>query len=117
MRCFNTAGPVVAVDHYCIPPLDRVDVDEILMLIQQKKYLVLHAPRQTGKTSTLLAMADRLNSGGKFRCVYANFEAGQAARDDTGRAMRTLLGELGSRATEMLHDDDVARRLRRQGKV
>ena len=109
MRFFNTAGPVVAVDHYCIPPLDRVDTDEILMLIQQKKYLVLHAPRQTGKTSTLLAMADRLNSGGKFRCVYANFEAGQAARDDTGRAMRTLLGELGSRATEMLHDDFVAR--------
>ena len=109
MRFFNTAGPVVAVDHYCIPPLDRVDTDEILMLIHQKKYFVLHAPRQTGKTSTLLAMADRLNSGGKFRCVYANFEAGQAARDDTGRAMRTLLGELGSRATEMLHDDFVAR--------
>ena len=109
MRFFNTAGPVVPADHYFIPPLDRVDMDEILMLIWQKKYFVLHAPRQTGKTSTLLAMADRLNSGGKCRCVYANFEAGQAAREDTGRAMRTLLGELGSRATEMLQDNFVAK--------
>ena len=84
-------------------------MDEILMLIRQMKYFMLHAPRQTGKTSTLLALADRLNSGGKCRCVYANFEAGQAAREDTGRAMRTLLGELGSRAGEMLQDQFVAR--------
>ena len=96
-------------DHYCIQPLRRVDTDEILMLIRQKKYFVLHAPRQTGKTSTLLAMADRLNGTGEYRCVYANFEAGQAAREDTGRAMRTLLGQLGSRAGLALQDDFVAR--------
>ena len=99
----------MAADHYRIPPLHRVDMDEILLLIRQQKYFVLHAPRQTGKTWTRLAMAGRLNSGGKFRCVYANFEAGQAAREDTGRAMRILLGDLGSRATEMPHDDFVAK--------
>ncbi|MCY4265626.1 MAG: ATP-binding protein, partial [Gammaproteobacteria bacterium] len=54
MRFFNTAGPVVAVDHYRIPPLLRLDLDDLLNLIRQKKYFVLHAPRQTGKTSVLL---------------------------------------------------------------
>ena len=109
MRFFNTAGPVQPEYHYTVPPLERVDLDEILMLVRQMKYFVLHAPRQTGKTSTLLALADQLNRSGDYRCVYVNFEAGQAAREDTPRAMRTLLGELASRATDFLQDDLVDR--------
>lgn len=109
VRFFTTAGPVVPERHYCIQPLDRVDLDEILTLIRQMKYFVLHAPRQTGKTSILLAMADLLNSGGEYRCVYANFDGGQAAREDTKRAMRTILGQLGWRARLGLHDDFVAK--------
>ena len=100
MRRFNTEGPVIAADHYCIPPLERVDLCEILQFVRDKRYFVLHAPRQTGKTSTLLALQDLLNGGseGDFRCVYVNVEAGQAAREDVERAMRTILGELASRA-------------------
>ena len=100
MRKFNTEGPVVAADHYCIPPLERVNLAEVLGLVRDKRYFVLHAPRQTGKTSTLLALRDLLNSGieGDFRCVYVNIEAGQAAREDVERAMRIILGELASRA-------------------
>ena len=61
MRFFNTAGPVNPADHYCIPPLARSDPDEVLLLVRMKKYFVLHAPRQTGKTSGLLALRDLLN--------------------------------------------------------
>ncbi|MCP4348493.1 MAG: hypothetical protein GY795_23665 [Desulfobacterales bacterium] len=50
MRFFNTAGPVNSDRHYKISPLKRFDLDEILYLIDQAKYFVLHAPRQTGKT-------------------------------------------------------------------
>ena len=73
MRFFNTSGPVVAADHYCIPPLQRVDPDELLALIRDKRYFVLHAPRQTGKTSALLALRDLLNGGaaGAYRCAAA----------------------------------------------
>ncbi|MCY4119398.1 MAG: ATP-binding protein, partial [Acidobacteria bacterium] len=56
MRKFNTEGPVVARDHYCIPPLERLNLPSILELIGDKRYFVLHAPRQTGKTSALLAL-------------------------------------------------------------
>ena len=55
MRFFNTAGPVRAEDHYVIPPLKRGNVKELLRLIEDKQYFVLHAPRQTGKTSALIA--------------------------------------------------------------
>ena len=91
---------MVTPDHYCIPPLERVDLGEILRLVRDKRYFVLHAPRQTGKTSTLLALQDLLNGGteGDFRCAYVNVEVGQAAREDVERAMRAILNDLASRA-------------------
>ena len=97
MRKFNTEGPVVAADHYCIPPLERLNLAEVLGLVRDKRYFVLHAPRQTGKTSALLALRDLLNGGteGDFRCVYVNVEAAQAVREDVERAMRVILGALG----------------------
>ena len=106
MRFFNTEGPVRAGDHYCIPPLERIDLDQVLDLVRSKKYFVLHAPRQTGKTSALLALRDLLNSGaaGDYRCVYANFEVGQAGREDTARTMRAMLGQLARRARQTLDD-------------
>ena len=109
MRSFNTTGPVVPADHYCIPPLERLDLDDVLGLIRDKRYFVLHAPRQTGKTSILLALQHLLNSGaaGDYRCVYANVEVGQAGREDTGRSMRAVLDELATRARLSLHDDFV----------
>ena len=64
------------------------------------RYFVRHAPRQTGKTSAMLALRDLLNSGaaGDYRCVYVNVEAAQAVREDVGRAMRVIVGGLASRA-------------------
>ena len=109
MRKFNTEGPVFADRHYCIPPLSRVNLDEILELIADTKYFVLHAPRQTGKTSTLLALQDRLNAEGQYRCLYVNLEAGQTAKEDTARAMRVLLWQLAARSRDILQDDFVHR--------
>ena len=103
MRKFNTEGPVRPHKHYCIPPLDRLNLDDVLGRIRDERYFVLHAPRQTGKTSALLALRDLLNSGdaGDFRCVYVNIEAAQTAREDVGRAIRTILGALASRARSL----------------
>ena len=109
MRSFNTAGPVVAQDHYCIPPLERIDLEYVLGLIHDQKYFILHAPRQTGKTSTLKALQDHLNSGaeGDYRCLYVNLESGQTAREDVGRAMQAILDEFALRAELVLEDDFV----------
>ena len=111
VRTFNTEGPVVAADHYHIPPLERIDLDEMLGLVRDKTYFVLHAPRQTGKTSALLALRDLLNSGahGNYRCVYANVEAGQAARENVAEGMRAVLSQLALRASLTLTDDFLER--------
>ena len=107
MRFFNTTGPVRPDKHYSIPPLERLDLDDVLDLVRNERYFVLHAPRQTGKTSALLALRDLLNSGteGDYRCVYANVEAAQAAREDMEQAMRAILIALASRARLTLHDE------------
>ena len=100
MRFFNTAGPVVAARHYHVRPLARIDVDHVLRLVGQWKYFVLRAPRQTGKTSTLLALRDAINAAGALRCVYVNVEVGQSAREDVAGAMRAVLTALALAAED-----------------
>ena len=98
MRYFNTSGPVVGEDHYHIPSLDRVDLAELRLLIDRKRYFVLHAPRQTGKTSALLALEGLLNAEGRYRCVYVNVEAGQAMREDVKAATQVMLSQMARQA-------------------
>ena len=107
MRFFNTAGPIKTEIHYHISPLARLDVDDLLQLIRQEKYFVLHAPRQTGKTSVLFALRDQLNASGEFRCAYVNVEVGQTAREDVAAAMRAILSALARGARHALDDSFV----------
>ena len=104
VRFFNTAGPMKPDEHYCIPPLSRLNQRELLTLIRQQRYFVLHAPRQTGKTSALLALVEELNGSGAYRCVYVNVETGQSAREDVAAAMRAILNEI-ARAAEVTLED------------
>ena len=118
MRYFNTEGPVVPDEHYCIPPFDRVEFEEILGLIEQKRYFVLHAPRQTGKTSMLEALAERLNAEGRYLCLYIDVQPAQTARSDVAAAMAAVLDELtecafetfGDKSVQVLRDDVLADR-------
>ena len=105
MRRFNRSGPVVADRHYHIPPLERVDLAEIRELIDDQQYFVLHAPRQTGKTSALLALQELLNADDSpCRCVYVNVEGATTAREDVDAAIRTILNELAETAQDTLDD-------------
>lgn len=90
MKTFNTAGPIRPDEHYHIPPLERWDMDEIRYLIREKRYFVLHAPRQTGKTSCLLALMERLNAKADYTALYVNLEPAQAVRGDVAAGMRTI---------------------------
>ncbi|MCU0285288.1 MAG: AAA-like domain-containing protein [Acidobacteria bacterium] len=103
-RYFNTAGPIRREDHYYIEPLERFDLEEILTLIEQKKYFILHAPRQTGKTTFLLALTDFLNKQGKYKVLYTNIENAQAARENVKEGMRTILRILANEASLYLND-------------
>ena len=104
MRFFNTEGPVVPEDHYSVPPLQRWDLEEVLTLIAQKKYFLLHAPRQTGKTTCLLALADYLNREGRYRAVYANIEPAQAARENVAMGMTAVVEQIARGARDQIGD-------------
>lgn len=96
-RFFNTAGPNKADLHYTLDPLKRWDMEAIMTLIQQQKYFVLHAPRQTGKTSCMLALVKYLNERNEYLSVYTNVEPAQISREDVSLGIRTIMGGIASR--------------------
>lgn len=108
MRFFNTEGPVQAEDHYILPPLQRWDLDEVLALVEQRKYFLLHAPRQTGKTSCLLALMEYLNHEGRYLAVYANLETAQAARENLALAMTDIVQTIAAEARLDTGEQDLA---------
>ena len=112
-KFFNTAGPIQPDIHYNIEPLSRIELDEIEQLIYQRKYFILHAPRQTGKTSCLLALRDYLNARGEFIAVYANVEAGQAMRNRVDEVVTAFCYRIAAEA-DIILKGTMARDIYRQ---
>lgn len=104
-RFFNTAGPNNPELEYTLDPLSRLDLDELLVLIGQRKYFVLHAPRQTGKTSCLLALRDYLNRHDDYICVYANIEAGQAMRNNVASVVASTCDTIAEETRAIIGSD------------
>jgi len=94
-RFFNTAGPQTP-DAYTIDPLSRIDLEDVLTLIRQQRYFVLHAPRQTGKTTCLLALRNHLNHTGNYIAVYVNVEGGQASRNDKNTVIESTIDNIAN---------------------
>ncbi|QSB14238.1 ATP-binding protein [Natronosporangium hydrolyticum] len=80
MKYFNTAGPCVPELHYMLPPEPRLP--EARQLVEEGMYLVVHAPRQTGKTTTLRALAQQLTAEGRWAAVHFSCETGEPAGDN-----------------------------------
>ena len=95
-RFFNTAGPCLAGKHYMLPARQRLPGVE--RLIEQELYFVLHAPRQSGKTTSVQDLARSLTAAGRYAALYASCETGQTAGDDIERAVRSVLYGIGSSA-------------------
>jgi hypothetical protein len=96
MRRFNTAGPCEPTRHYMIPPLERLP--EAQGIVGRGDYFVLHAPRQSGKTTTLRALARALTSEGTYAALHFTCETGEPAGDDFKTAQEAILFEIRERA-------------------
>lgn len=95
-RHFNTAGPNNSELHYTLPAEPRLpDARE---LIDQQGYFVVHAPRQTGKTTTLRALAAALTGEGRYAALHFSCESGSIAGDDYTAASRAILDALRRQA-------------------
>jgi hypothetical protein len=60
-------------------------------LVERGKFFVVHAPRQVGKTTTLLALAHELTAGGRYAAVLLSMESGAPFSDDPGAAETAIL--------------------------
>lgn len=100
MKFFNTAGPIKPNDHYFVPA--RLDDAHVRILIEQKKYFILHAPRQSGKTTAIRILIDQLNAEEKYTALYVNVEAAQAARGNVRNGLNTILGQFKAALIEAL---------------
>lgn len=89
-RAFNTAGPCRAEDHYMLPPTARLP--QVMGLVEQKHYFVLHAPRQTGKTTALLGLAEEMTASGRYVAALLSMEVGAPFGDNPGAAEGAILG-------------------------
>lgn len=101
-RFFNTAGPCRPADHYMLPPERRLPA--IRELIDAKQYFVIHAPRQSGKTTLVLALAESLLANGRYTAVSASCETGQVAGGDVERGVAAVLQSIALRAADLPED-------------
>jgi hypothetical protein len=96
VKLFNTAGACYPEKHYMVPPEPRLP--DARRLVDEGHYFVVHAPRQTGKTTILVQLAKTLTAEGRYAAAYATCEVGRAAEGRYGAAQRAILSELRGRA-------------------
>ena len=96
---FNTTGPCFADEHYMLPPERRLGA--VLDLIARNKYFVLHAGRQTGKTTSLMWLETYLPANGK-RALWLDL---QTARDqpEPGKAFALVFDRI-EKALQFPHE-------------
>jgi hypothetical protein len=73
MKYFNVAGPCIEGKHYMLDATERLH-NELVELINTEQYYVIHAARQTGKTTLLINLASRINKEGTYYAVYCSLE-------------------------------------------
>ena len=95
-RHFNTAGPCQEDIHYMLPATRRLP--NLERLIAQQSYFVIHAPRQVGKTTAMLALAKQLVDSGQYTAIVVSVELGSPFNDDPQRAQAAILSSWRSAA-------------------
>ncbi len=100
-RFFNTTGPCNPDDHYILPPEARLVRGQLDRYIESKLYWVLHAPRQSGKTTFLQSWMRKINAEGKAVACYVSVETGQGITDEE-KAIPGLCSAIRSFARDFL---------------
>ena len=89
-RSFNTTGPCRPDIHYMVSSTARLP--NLERLIEQQNYFVIHAPRQTGKSTAMMALAEQLTKQGTYLAVLVSAEVGAPFSAETGKAELAILG-------------------------
>ncbi len=88
-RWFNTAGPCKPEIHYMLSSIERLP--SVARIVEQEGYFVIHAPRQTGKTTAMLTLAQRLTDQGQYAALMVSAEVGAAYSQSPEKAESVIL--------------------------
>lgn len=106
MRYFNTAGPCAPTRHYMLPAQARLP--EAREFVDDGQYFVVHAPRQTGKTTALAALARDLTASGRYAALHFSCESAEPAAEDYGQAELLVLEAIRRSAESAGLPDELA---------
>lgn len=76
MKRFNTTGPCFPGEHYMLDAESRLK--DVRGLIDAGQYFVIHAARQSGKTTLLNSLERTVNRECKYYALYCSLEAVQS---------------------------------------
>ena len=96
-RYFNTTGPCMPRLHYMLPPADRLIGASLNRYIRDELYWVLHAPRQTGKTTFLQSWMREIDAGDEGIACYVSLERCQGV-PETEKAMPAIVETIRKQA-------------------
>lgn len=100
LRYFNTAGPCRPDKHYMLPAEKRLP--GVRAWIDREAYFVLHAPRQTGKTTSVRALAEALTAEGHYAALLTSCEVGNVLQPDLEASLTAVLEALAWNAANQL---------------
>jgi hypothetical protein len=86
-----------------LPAAERLP--ETRRLIDGQNYFVLHAARQTGKTTSMLALARELTAAGRYAAIVLSVQTASVLSHDIGAAERLLLDAWRDVAEDELPQD------------
>ncbi|MEW6709021.1 MAG: AAA family ATPase [Candidatus Riflebacteria bacterium] len=104
-RFFNTTGPCSPERHYMLPAHERLVGANLDRYIKNQLYWVLHAPRQTGKTTFLQSWMRQINSSGEGIACYVSVERCQGfpAAEDAIPAVCRAIAEFAGKELSQEH--------------
>jgi hypothetical protein len=80
MKYFNIVGPANPRDHYYVA--DHLSESTLRQLIDNKQYVILHAPLKSGKTTLINEFSRTLHEQGRYRALCVNVEAARTMRNN-----------------------------------
>ena len=105
-KFFNTVGTINPEKHYFIP--HRLNWEQLTDFIEKEYYFVLHAPRQSGKTTAIIEFVKHLNQAMEYKALYVSFEQAHSSINDIKISNQILLEEFKDQIADFLVKEDEA---------
>jgi len=105
-KYFNTTGFCRPDWHYMVDP-DMEIINEINRLIQNNQYFLIHAPRQSGKTTLLHSLCRQINAEGKYIALTFSMENAGTHEMELAEAMRVSIESLYEMAKQFLPESEL----------